>query len=88
MDEKEGRFEVRLDDEKRPVFGKLAEEESFRAAFSFAGDLYHPNEITADSFARFVIEELFAVPAGERASGERAEALAGWFKENLAESDP
>jgi hypothetical protein len=81
-------FSVRVDRARRPVVHNLLSFQEYRKQFPFSVTPFHPNEITAEGFARIAISEIML--SGERQDGQgkvrmdaKTEALGRWLAENL-----
>ena len=79
-------YRVKLDDNKVPKYTDLMEVKPYLAQFEFWGEIFHPNEISAEIFSTiFLIDSLLpkhdeAIPPG---LGQQTDLVRKFLRENL-----
>jgi len=88
LTKKDKGFAVQLANDDRPVFQNLLQTPEFRARFPLSSNIYHPNEIAADMFAKIIIFDNFTPanalsPEKKNTMEKHFAPLREWFKKNL-----
>ena len=78
-------FRVTTDEKGRPVFLNLLDVKPYVSIFQNSHNIYHPDEASADLFARLVISEGYSSNNNPRKSDlDRAVGpLSKWFEKNF-----
>jgi hypothetical protein len=92
LQKSEAGFSVELADDERPAAQDLKSVPQFRELFPLSSNIYHPNEASADMFAKVVIFDSY-MPQANPLSAQMSDVdkhlapLRKWFKENLKAAD-